>query len=863
VGFAILRAVRGTILGILLAILPASLTAQTPVSWKPLDEILTNFSRAAEADLRMVVLHRDKEVYRFKIDFRGTPEVLPIASASKWLAGATILRLVDAGYIGLDDPVSMYLPYFRDEKAGITIRQLLTHTSGLSGDYPCMSHRDIPMDDCVQQIAARPMLLNPGTDFSYGDVSLQVIARVAEVVTGLRWNEIFRSRIAEPMGLENTSYENGSEVQNPSVAGGAVSTIDEYLLFLRMIRNGGVSAGTRILSRRAVDLMLADQTAGAIIRSTPYSAYEIWLEGMEDGLPNGNSSQGGYGVSPYYDRERDLIFLLFVYDQRRVYPSYYYQIQSFLNSAFAPTPDATPSALQLRSLNTTTGLRTWYEYIPKACQSEDAYCPLLVALHPNGTNGRAFGTSTRLREKAEREGFIVALPNGMPADDTQSVTEPSPEDAFDWEIRIPGARSNVRDDADYILSLTAALEHAHPVDPERIYLAGHREGADLAQRVLCRNAERFAAFGSIHATLPYPSAGLRGDSAPICQPREPVAAFFYTATVPPSQEASDDAEPPLTSFDFWKQRNGCAATNDWQPFAPTEFTYSDASGCWPGTTVRNIRSTSSDTTWPATGWQHAWDFLRGRYRTSVKEGRFVSTSAASYLRRESASSGLLSAFGLNIAPRTTVASQQPLPKELDGLRAELKDSHGTVRDLGFSLVSPFQVNFVLPENLAPGAATVTIYRDTESTHKDWLYIRRVAPALFSAQASGEGAPAGEVLYVHADGSRESQFLWQAAGRLGIVPRIVELSRPDTEVYLVLYGTGWRNAGEGTPVEAYIGDHPLEVLYAGPQPQYEGLDQVNLRIPALDLPSGEYPLYVRVGTRDSNRLRVSLHTNNAQ
>lgn len=873
-----MRTVRGAILGIWLGMVPPLLLAQNPISWETLDTILNNLSFAADADLRMVVLHRGEPVYTHRIDFRGEPELLPIASASKWLAGATILRLVDEGLIGLDDPVGMYLPYFQNEKAVITIRQLLTHSSGMSGDYPCLFQREMQLGDCVRQIAERPLLLEPGANFSYGDVSLQVAARVAEVVTGLNWNEVFRSRIAEPLGMELTTYDADGNITNPNVAGGASSTIEEYLLFLRMIRSGGVLGDVRVLSRRAVDLMLADQTAGAVIRSTPFSAFDAWkagasrnrygfanwLEGMEDGLPDANSSQGGFGVSPYYDRERDLIFLLFLYDQRRVYPPYYYQIQSFLNGVYPVPGAAAVGDFDLRSLTTNIGLRSWFEYVPNACKAEAAQCPLLIALHPNGTNGSAFGTASGLREKAEREGFVLALPNGLAPGQFFPIPLPTPQHLLEWDIGIPGSSSLARDDAAFVFSMTSVLEHTHQVDAQRIYMAGHREGADLAQRLMCRSPERFAALASVHAMLPYPSGGLPGDGMPVCQPREAAPVFLYAGTETAEDTDEDPEEGPEvpSSFEFWKQRNRCSAVHTWQPFSPSALSYTDATGCWPGTTVREVRSTDNSTAWPADGWELAWNFLRSHHRPALREGRFIATSAASYARRAAAAGSLVSLFGMNLASATETAGAAPLPMELGGVRVEVRDSRGLTRVSGLAMVSAMQVNLVLPEDLAEGPAVVTVHRDGEQTHHDWIEIRNLAPALFSAAASGEGPPAGEVLYVHADGSRESHFLAQIGGRTGqpvIQPRPVEIWRDGTEVYVILYGTGWRRANGEPPVEVFAGSQPLEVLYAGSQFQYDGLDQINVRIDGTGIPSGEYPVFVRIGDRESNRLRMVVYS----
>ena len=118
-------------------------------------------------------------------DYFGTytaDTIVGIASASKWFGAATVMALVDDGLIDLDDPVSKYLPAFSDEdKAEITIRQLLSHTSGLPEDCRCRWVGSMTLQDCCGEIAGLTMEAEPGVKFAYGGTSLQVAGGVAEV----------------------------------------------------------------------------------------------------------------------------------------------------------------------------------------------------------------------------------------------------------------------------------------------------------------------------------------------------------------------------------------------------------------------------------------------------------------------------------------------------------------------------------------------------------------------------------------------------------------------------------------------------------------------------------------------------------
>ena len=87
-------------------------------------------------------------LHRFAVGGIGTRTVMPIASASKWLTSATLMTFVDQGMLSLDDPVAKYLPSFSGEKATITVRELLSHTSGLPS-APCEGDPSTTLRDCA------------------------------------------------------------------------------------------------------------------------------------------------------------------------------------------------------------------------------------------------------------------------------------------------------------------------------------------------------------------------------------------------------------------------------------------------------------------------------------------------------------------------------------------------------------------------------------------------------------------------------------------------------------------------------------------------------------------------------------------
>ena len=253
--------------------------------------------------------------------------VVSIASASKWLSAATIMTLVNEGRLNLDDPVSEYLPEFTGKKGEITVRQLLSHTSGLPADNPAISTYRITLREAAAQIAEIPLAADPGKEFRYGGVSMQVAGAIAEIVSDKPWHDLFQERIAGPCEMKNTSYGRFGLNRNPRIAGGASSTMNDYRNFLTMILAGGEFKGKRVLSKEAIREMEKDQTRGAeqksatLARLTVGSKYGLgeWLDRKDEkgqGIEIG--SPGAFGFRPWIDRQNNLVgvFVVEIRDRR-------------------------------------------------------------------------------------------------------------------------------------------------------------------------------------------------------------------------------------------------------------------------------------------------------------------------------------------------------------------------------------------------------------------------------------------------------------------------------------------------------------------------------------------------------------------
>jgi CubicO group peptidase (beta-lactamase class C family) len=252
-----------------------------------------------------------------------------ICSMTKPITSVAVMMLYEEGRFQLEDPISTYLPEFKNPKVlvkpatgepyaipathEITIRDLLRHTSGLT--YPWNSdlgkyYKDanvatglLPCDgtiaDSVKNLAAQPLLFNPGERFEYS-LGLDVLGRLVEVISGKPLDEFFRTRIFEPIGMRDTyffppeskvprlaaaySYVEGkgltrfpdAPIQEGTFshsadypysgpkklfAGGAglVSSAEDYARFCQMMLDNGMVNGKRPLSRKSIELMTCDQ----------------------------------------------------------------------------------------------------------------------------------------------------------------------------------------------------------------------------------------------------------------------------------------------------------------------------------------------------------------------------------------------------------------------------------------------------------------------------------------------------------------------------------------------------------------------------------------------------------------------------
>jgi uncharacterized protein (TIGR03437 family) len=158
----------------------------------------------------------------------------------------------------------------------------------------------------------------------------------------------------------------------------------------------------------------------------------------------------------------------------------------------------------------------------------------------------------------------------------------------------------------------------------------------------------------------------------------------------------------------------------------------------------------------------------------------------------------------------------------------VRDSAGVSRAAPVYYVSPGQINFVVPDGVAAGVAAVTVSHAGAPDVTTTETVAAVAPALFTADASGSGTAAAIPILVNG------------------VPQ-----------YLSLYGTGIRNRSSLAGVTCTIGGLSVPVLYAGPQPSFAGLDQVNVQLPPSIRGAGAKDVVLTVDGQAANTVQVSI------
>ncbi len=273
--------------------------------------------------------------------------VFRVMSMTKPVTAVSIMLLVDEGRLTLSDPVAKYLPGFPDVAGWkpVSIRDLLTHTSGLSGNDPkelsAVGKYKLNLAEVNPYLLKMKLQTEPGTHYEYSGLGITLLGRIVEIVSGDSFEHFVTKRILEPLGMKDTSFflrpdymnrlaqvyrmkagqlvleqidHPASEARLANPAGGLYSTAADMGRFLEMMRNHGVFEGRRILSKASADVMTRVHTGdlpigtstangfglGWSVVRTPFGALSLQSIGSY-----GHS--GALGTYMWVDPEKDLI----------------------------------------------------------------------------------------------------------------------------------------------------------------------------------------------------------------------------------------------------------------------------------------------------------------------------------------------------------------------------------------------------------------------------------------------------------------------------------------------------------------------------------------------------------------------------
>ncbi len=233
-------------------------------------------------------------------------------------------------------------------------------------------------------------------------------------------------------------------------------------------------------------------------------------------------------------------------------------------------------------------------------------------------------------------------------------------------------------------------------------------------------------------------------------------------------------------------------------------------------------------------------------------------NAASYSMSSLATDGYTVIFGSNFSATSIQANPLTLPATLAGASVTITDSLGLTLSSPLYYVSPTQINFVVPEGLAPGSATLTVVSFVGSKATLPVTIAAVAPALFTADASGNGVPAAIAFDYDANGATQAPPVFACVGVPAVcTPDPISLGLASTSVYLALFGTGIRGRSGLSGVSVMLGTVALQVSYAGAQSTYPGLDQINVLIDRALSGRGLLTLQLKVDGVAANPVTVDI------
>jgi uncharacterized protein (TIGR03437 family) len=240
----------------------------------------------------------------------------------------------------------------------------------------------------------------------------------------------------------------------------------------------------------------------------------------------------------------------------------------------------------------------------------------------------------------------------------------------------------------------------------------------------------------------------------------------------------------------------------------------------------------------------------------------TSVSAASFAGSSFAAEQITAVFGTDLSTETRLVTSMPMPTELALTKIKVIDSTNTERFALLFFVSPGQINYLIPAGTANGPARVLTIRDGAIISDETIQVSNLAPGIFSANSTGKGLAAGVVLRVKFNGTSVVSQNYEPIVRFDsaqgvFFPVPIDLGPETDQVYLVLFGTGFHNITSLDSVVGTIGGLSSPVIYAGPQGQLFGLDQVNMLVPRSLAGRGDVNVVLTLGGKVANTVSVNI------
>jgi CubicO group peptidase (beta-lactamase class C family) len=301
--------------------------------------------------------------------------IFQIMSMTKPVTAIGIMMLAEEGKLSLRDQVDQFLPEFKnlqvftntgpdaarlsEPEHSITIRDLLTHTAGITDTAPAaiseyQHDMNVPLDEVVRRLAKERLLFQPGTAWSYSSAGIEILGRIIEVCSGQKYENFIAERILRPLGMKDSFFFPPSDKVGriamvyvrkdgklepapatilggdpakhragavfPAPGWGLYSTAEDLLHLYRMMLNGGVYEGRRYLSPFSVHLMTEPHTSdirpAGWMRGSDYGlAWEVVTEPMGElaGHTIGTYGHGGaFGTEGWIDPNNQLISIMLI-----------------------------------------------------------------------------------------------------------------------------------------------------------------------------------------------------------------------------------------------------------------------------------------------------------------------------------------------------------------------------------------------------------------------------------------------------------------------------------------------------------------------------------------------------------------------